>query len=138
MSSLFRTIMLAGVVAIILPTLVGCKSTDPVVPGEDTVNPYPNVVLDPKLEDKLVSSEPTIRMPTQTEPLRISVPVRSITQHPLNLQYRVIYFGDFGKQTNDYPVWKDFRVMGRTRYVISDNAIDLDAVDWNIEIRPAR
>lgn len=120
-----------------LSAMATCN-TDPVTPGPDPVIDYPNIVLDPALEDKLVKARPNTQPPTRDQPMRISVPVRSVTQHPLNLQYRVLYFDAFGKQTNDYPVWKDMRLMGRARHVINDNAVDLDAVEWNIEIRPAR
>ena len=138
---MFKTnhpVALIACLGLCLAVFAGCKNTDPVTPGQDTVLQYPNVVLDPALDDMLVRTQPITRPPTADQPVRIAVPVRSIVDHPLNLQYRVLYFDPFGKQTNDYPVWKDVRIMGRTRTVINDNAIDLDAVDWNIEIRPAR
>ena len=122
--------------ACVVSVSVGCKSTDPATPSPDTVSAdqYPNIVLDPDLEDALVRTAPNVRPAADGQPLRISVPIRSICQVPLNLRYRVLYYDRFGKQTNRNPVWRDIHMMARARHIISDNAISLDAVDWTIEV----
>lgn len=128
-------ILLFGMYAAVL---AGCQSTDPVTPGPDRVaaEEYPQVVLDPELEEKLVRTAPEVIPPEFGQPLKIRVPIRSVSQKRLYLQYRVLFFDSHKKQLNDYPVWKELVIMPRARHVISANAISTAATDWVIEIKP--
>ena len=74
----------------------GCKSAKaPYTPGEDqvTAETYPNIVLlTPGLERRLDKQKPTVTPAKDGQPMLVRAPIRSRTDHPQYLEYRVIFF----------------------------------------------
>ncbi len=120
-----------------LMTLGGCAAnTNPPTPGQDPVpaSAYPQVIVSPSLTSRLVADEPIV-VPATDIPLAVRVPVRSVDQHAMFLEYRFIFYGPNKKQLTQNPVWRSVTFPPRTRRMVSANAISLEAMDWELEIR---
>lgn len=118
----------------------GCNSKPPYTPSPDPIpaRAYPNIVLAPALDGAVVVNEPTVLKADEMRPLRISIPLRSFVDRTLILEYRFLYYDANRHPLTDNPVWKSIEIAPRHRAVLSSNSISLDAVDYEVQIRPLR
>ena len=120
----------------------GCRSTDTSPPGaySDPVARanYPRVVMLDDLQQWVVVSEPIVTKGENT-PLRVSVPLRALTRYEeLNVQYRFSFFDEVGRPIEPAPSWTYLRLPSKAQRIVEANALDQRAMDWRIEVRPAR
>lgn len=120
----------------------GCQSvsTDPPGAYADPVTRanYPRVVLLDGLQPWIVVSEPIVTKGIDT-PLRVSVPVRAVTKvQELNAQYRFAFYDADGRPIEPAPSWTYIRLPSKAQRTVEANALDQRAVDWRVELRPAR
>ncbi|MCB9846324.1 MAG: DUF1425 domain-containing protein [Phycisphaeraceae bacterium] len=122
--------------------LTGCATRDASAPGAmadpvPRVN-YPNISILDELVPYVVVSEPIVtKGPDQ--PLRVTVPIRAITRpRELNTQYRFIFFDADGRPIEPQQAWQYERLPSRAQRFFEANALDQRAVDWRLEVRPAR
>ena len=121
----------------------GCQDHSEVLaPGVVQADPltpmlYPRIAALEGLQPYLVMANPP-RVETGP-PLRVTCAIRAYTKHEeLNIQYRYIFFDAAGIPLRNSPDWQFLRMPSRTESFFSGNALDSTAVDWRLEIRPAR
>ena len=116
---------------------IGCEYA----PAEAKPDPldrttYPRVALHEALRDAIVVSDVIEEF---SDPLKVTVALRSMTHSSDRVvRYRFIYFDDAGLPQNADPDWHRRRMAARTEVFIKSNALDRDAVDWRMEIKPAK
>ena len=54
------------------------------------------------------------------------------------IQYRFFFFDERGIPENNNPDWRYKELPRRAAIYVDGNALDKDAVDWRLELRPAR
>lgn len=132
---------LMGVAVLGLAVLVGCRgSTLPPAAQRDPVlrENYPRVTVLDGLQPWIAVTEPIVSR-EEGRPLRVSVPVRAVTQHEdLNVQYRFQFLDDQGRPVDPDPTWRYERLPSKAQRILDGSALDQRAVDWRFEIRPAR
>jgi len=143
--SLQRTILRATLAILSLVVLtVGCSSPDTVMaPHTPPADPlpegaYPNVVLLDDLQQVLVREQPNVTPASDIEPMRVRVPIRSVVDTNLNLEYRFIFYNDDRDQLTRNPTWQPLVLPRRVRRYVQANAIQLAATYWELEIRKRR
>ncbi len=139
---MFKRSILGTVVTGIVATLAtgGCdtvKAPAAVRPDPLPARAYPKQVAIHGLAQGLASGKPTVTGPTEGEPLRVSVPLRSTADKPLNVQYQFRFFDKNGRPTHQSG-WRFLNIPPRVKRVVEANAMDTKAVDWRLEVRPAR
>lgn len=130
--------MVAGCLGVAV--LAGCDTTK--APGEAQADPllramYPKVAALEGLEDYLVFSEPSVELGSG-RPLSVSVPIRARTDEQLNIQYRFEFFDRDGRPVQPAMDWRYLLLPGRAQRFLQGAALDTSAVDWRLEVRPAR
>ncbi|MGQ0628613.1 MAG: hypothetical protein ACT4PL_11000 [Phycisphaerales bacterium] len=125
------TLLLAG---------AGC---DPVkAPGSVQGDPlpatlYPKIAVLEGLQGFIVmGTEPRVNV---GPPMGVTCALRAKTDfEELSVQYRYIFFTSAGVPLNNNPDWQYQRMQSRVESFFSGNALDRTAVDWRLEVRPAR
>ncbi len=119
----------------------GCKSSDPLMaPNTAATDPlpanaYPQLVLLDGLEQVLVKERPTIKPPEGDDTLLVRIPMRSVTDQTLHIQWQIVFSTDDGEQLTDNPVWQQEAILPRTRKVLEARALTRRATKWNVTIR---
>ncbi len=124
-----------------LGVIGGCRTSTlpPAAQGDEVaLANYPRVVVLDGLQPFIAISEPSVTRGSD-QPLRVSVPVRAVTQHEeLNVQYRFLFFDEHGRVLEPEMVWRYERLPSKAQRFFDAGAMDQRAVDWRLEIRPAR
>lgn len=119
----------------------GCQtSTLPPAAQRDPVGSenYPRVVILDGLQRWVVVDAPVVTK-SERDPLRVTVPVRAVTRREeLNVQYRFAFFDADGRPIEPSPAWRYERLPSKAQRFLEANALDQRAVDWRVDIRPAR
>lgn len=118
--------------------VVGCHSAkrphegqpDPLPPDE-----YPQIATLEGLKGYVVIGDVVTQ---QGPPLEVSVSVRARTDKELNVQYRFVFLDSKSLPLDADPDWRYITMPARTQAYMRANALDSNAVDWRLEIRPAR
>ncbi|MEM1444455.1 MAG: DUF1425 domain-containing protein [Planctomycetota bacterium] len=97
---------------------------------------YPQIVLHGGLEQEIVKERPVVTAAQPTVPMSVRVPLRSVIDGHRVLQYRFVFFDASGGIVSDNPVYRTVSFPPRTRRFIEAQAISLEAVDWELEVRP--
>ncbi len=125
--------------------LAGCtQQRMPSGPGPDPVSArqYPRVALvddDNMLQRSLVIDESSIVTtgPANGVPMSVMVPLRSVVSNRMRLQYQ-FYWRDANGVELRQSGWKRIEVEPGMQFQAKGSAVTLDAVDWRLEVRPAR
>lgn len=109
----------------------------PAAPARDPLpaSEYANVVVFDGLEHHLVLDEPEVREATLVKPFRIRVPIRSIADEPLVLQYRALFYDSERRPIGSEPHWQDLVIPPRAKRHIARTSAKDDTAEWVIEIR---
>lgn len=125
------------IVAVGVLVSAGC-SKDPRAPEMDPLRyaNYPNITALEKLHRNVVlckvHEEPG-------PPLQVTVQVRNRTRDDeRHMQYRFFFLNENGRPENPNPDWRYVKLPARTIVFLEGNALDRDAVEWRLEMRPAR
>lgn len=136
---------LAAGLATIQCLLLGACASDPAKhPGSAQVDPlpgdqYPKIAALDGLSRWIAVSGFEAEPPTATRPIQITTSVRAMTDgQELNVQYRYMYFDNRNSPLNPNPDWQYVRLPSRAQVFLRGSAMDTSAVDWRLEIRPAR
>jgi uncharacterized protein YcfL len=118
----------------------GCSSsTEPFTPGADPVSQtnYPRVTTTGDLARWLLVDKPVI---TNEGVMKVTTPVRlnSSTGQWSKVQYRYIFLDKNGVPLRAQPDWQQVTLEPRQAVFMSGNAMDDNAADWRLEIRPNR
>ena len=137
-----HTIVLTVSLTLVI-ALAGCKGPDTVkAPG--TPRPDPLAGAQPKqvalsgLDQVLVAGEPVVEPSTEQKPMRVNVPVRSVSDDRLAVQYRFIFQDEKGRPLDTNPSWKFRMLEPRLSTSFEGQSLQRRAADWRLVIRPAR
>jgi hypothetical protein len=120
----------------------GCRDEGPPPAGRADLVPasqYPNIVATENLDLELRFG-PAVVQPAQPGiPMRVTQPVRNISDHDLNVQYRFIFMDQYKRPLVADPGWKYVTLAGEgVGTTMDSNSLSDTAADWRLEIRPAR
>lgn len=119
--------------------LGGCQQPRPHTLASDEVAAYQYpkvVVLHPVMAKDLVLSPAVVESTTRTSTMAVRVPIRSIRDYPIAMQYRITFFAQGQRLLTPQPAWQSLTLGPRQRAVVQANALSMDAVDWQLELRP--
>ena len=128
------------VVALLAVVLSGCDTTppvgkaDPIAPGT-----YPQTVVIDGLVSGVVFGDPIVTVGTDKVPMHVTLPIRSIVDDPINIQYKVEFF-DAAKRplTNTNQGYRFMNLAPRVEQFMEATALDTNAVDYRVLVRSAR
>ena len=125
---------LAGLAACDNVKAPGSARLDPLQPEQ-----YPRITVLEGLDKGLRFQEPTVVPAEDKRPMSVSVPVRSVVdKYGLNLQYRFQWFDQNNRLLNPGEGWAYKPLIPRAQDFLAGNALDTRAVDWRLQVRPAR
>jgi len=92
------------------------------------------------MNELLVTDEPIVTPGTATQPMSVTVPLRSVYEDgTLKIQYQFTFLDDRGRpikaQTHG---WKYATVPPLARIYAEAGAMDTNAADWELIVRPAK
>lgn len=96
---------------------------------------YPQVVLHDGLEQSLVKEQPQVRRATDSVPMKVKVPLRSVIDSGTTVEYRFVFRDAMGDDTTTNPIRRTLTFPPRTRRFVEATAISLKAVQWELEVR---
>jgi len=122
-------------------SLSGCLRNRTMPPGEVLPDPishraYPQQVALEGLESYVVSGESTVQA-SQDQPLSVEVPLRAVSNKELSVQYRFLFFDKDRRLLKPQMQWR-YTTLTRAQQFVRGSALDTRAVDWRLEVRPAR
>ena len=134
---LFLTTLIAAI------SLAGCSDpvkAPPTMRGDPVAGAYPQQIAIEGMNELLVTDEPIVTPGTATKPMSVTVPLRSVYEDGrLNIQYQFTFLDDKGRpiraQSNG---WKFAVVQPLARVYAEGAAMDTNAADWELVVRPAR
>ena len=105
----------------------------------DTVSEarYPQIATEGNLGNHLSYAKPIVRMDGQT-PMRVTVPIRLRDDKPVNAQYRFTFLAADGAPVGPPMDWRFMVLPPRLQVFMEGSAASPQAVDWRLEIRPAK
>lgn len=135
-----RTSALAATGAlIVLLGAAACQSSAP--PYRGRVDPiplsdYPQIVVTRPLNDLLGFTQPNVTPATETEPMRVVAPVRSMQDGYTRVQYQFEFFDERGRPLSQSG-WKYMSITPRQQVFLDGRALSTQAKDWRLSIRQA-
>jgi len=99
---------------------------------------YPQNVALEGLHKYVVVEQPIVDPPTENRPLNVTVPLRSIIDGQVRIQYRFEFLDRRGRPLKSSSGFKYAAIEPRTQVFLQSNALDTNAVDWRLLVRPAR
>ena len=107
-SSLSFTGVLAAFCLTCLLGISGCQG--PVIPGQNTLNPFPQVHLTSyHLQSKILVNEPIVSRVGDGQ-LDVVIPVRNVTADELYLEFQYTFLNAQGAQAQETSGWNTLRV----------------------------
>lgn len=133
--------MVAAASLLILP---GCKGQDNIkapqtIRTDPLAGAYPQNIALSGLQNAIVIGQPIVDPATADNPMKVSVPLRSVADGTLRVQYKFIFMDGRGrpvKSNNDG--WRYQVLAPRAEVFLENNSMDTDAVDWRLEVRRAQ
>lgn len=137
-STLIGTIA-AGTAAALAVLSGGCDTVRaPYAPGGDQVpaSNYPKVAFADKELSAMLVVDPNVVVVDRPEgrPIKVTVPLRSVSEHTMKLQYQFYWRDALGRPVGESG-WKFVRVEPRLQVPMQANATNQDAADWRMEVR---
>lgn len=123
--------------------LVACQKDTSYAPGSAVADPilrenYPKVEALDGLAGYIAVSGVNVVPATSGTPLSVTCGVRALSDTALAVQYRFFFLDATGNPMNVDPDWQYMSLGPRTLLYMQGNALDTRAVDWRLQIRPAR
>lgn len=125
----------------VMITTVGCNNSAPYAIELDTVTreAYPRqVVLDESLHDYIVAQRTVITPSEPGRPMQVSAALRNISDGPIKVQYKIDFYDERGRLLEGASGWQNAYMAPKARVIMEANSISDRAMDWSMEIRPAR
>lgn len=119
--------------------VAGCQSTAPPAVGADNVSPatYPPVTATGGL-NRLIKDSPATVDRSQAGAMTVQVPVRVVRDKEVPIEYRFTFFDERNRPLRPESDWQYKVLPPRTQQFLVGTALDQDAYDWRLEMRPAR
>lgn len=126
----------------LLTIVAGCRNEGPPPSGRsDRVAPqdYPHIVAVERLHRELRFGPAVVDEASSGRPMRVTQPLRNISNRLLHVQYRFQFMDEAGRPLKTNQGWRyaDLAPQGvETSW--DSNSMEDTAVDWRLEIRPAQ
>jgi uncharacterized protein YcfL len=140
-----KRVMMIASVFVFSFVLTGCSAIDkpPHAVKADNVSEaqYPQIATEGNLGNHLSYAKPIVRPPGQAPgqtPMRVTVPIRLRDNKAVNAQYRFTFLGADGGPVGQAMDWRFMVLPPRLQVFMEGSAMDMQAVDWRLEIRPAK
>ena len=132
-----RALRGTAVVAVAVWAIVGCTHKPHGVRSDPLdYDDYPQITVLENLHRNVVL---TSVVEEEGSPLRVTVVMRNRTkQEERHVQYRFFFLDSRGVPEDANPDWHYMHMPARTAMYMQGNALDKSAVDWRLEVRPAR
>ena len=135
---------LSSMFALLLVTItvasVGCD-TDKAPPSgrmdKLPADQYPRGVVLEGFDEELVFGKTIVDPTTEDRPMRVTQAVRNISKRVLNIQYQFQFFDTQGRPLKTNQGWKFLNLAVRDEHFLEGAALDTNAVDWRLVVRPA-
>lgn len=130
-----------GGLVVILMLGVGCRDTiqaPPTARTDPLGGNYPHNVAIDGLHEVLVVEDAIVDESTSTRPMRVSVPVRSVSDRRVTVQYRFLFFDESGRELRYDSGWRRETIEPGLQRQFDATALQTAAADWRMEIRRAR
>lgn len=131
----------AALLLFALPCLMtGCDTVKaPHAPEPDPLGPlaYPKISTEGELGKHLYYVKPIVRR-DEAVPLKVTVPLRLRDDKPVNAQYRFTFLDRDGAPLDPPMDWRFMVLPPRLQVFMEGTAINDAAVDWRLEVRPAK
>ncbi len=98
---------------------------------------YPRIAVLEGLQRWLYFNDPIVTPSTADKPMRVTVPMRLVYDAPREIQFRFEYFGADSRPLRSGG-WRFRHLEPRTQIYLDGNALETQAADWRLEVRPAR
>ena len=98
---------------------------------------YPRIAVLEGLQRWLYFSDPIVTPSTPDKPMRVTVPMRLVYDAPREIQFRFEYFSADSRPLRSGG-WRFRHLEPRTQIYLDGNALETQAADWRLEVRPAR
>ncbi|MDX2115788.1 MAG: DUF1425 domain-containing protein [Planctomycetota bacterium] len=100
---------------------------------------YPKVEVTGGLSRYVVISGANVTAGTTAKPMSIVSAVRSTwDKDVLNVQYRYFFFDEKNTPLDTDPDWRFVKLPPRSQVYLEGFALDTNARDWRLQIRPAQ
>lgn len=99
---------------------------------------YPKLVIEEPALAKVMAVTPArvvVDRPAD-RPMSVTVPVRSIADNTMRVQYRYIWFDDKGREVRTGE-WRREVFAPRVERQLQGAAVDMKSTDWRLEVRSA-
>ncbi len=136
----FASIAVTGILLSGCLLLVGCQGSMPPDAGQPdplSADAYPQITALEGLGKYLAFAPPSVKA-GGGRPMSVSVPVRARTDKELNTQYRFEFFDQDGRPIEPVMGWRYLRLPARVQHFMQGAVLDDTAVDWRLQVRPAR
>jgi hypothetical protein len=127
-----------------LLSCLGCETLYAPPQGQPDMLPawqYPNIAATPDtLSKALVFGQPIVTPSSESKPLSISVPIRSLeNDYKLNIQYRFEYYDQQSRLIDTTAEgWRFQQLSPLIQTQLQGNALDQRAVTWRLIVRSAQ
>ena len=125
--------------------MTGCSAIDKpphaVKPDNVSEAQYPQIATEGNLGNHLSYARPIVRPSGQAPggtPMHVTVPIRLRDDKPVNAQYRFTFLAADGGPIGQPMDWRFMVLPPRLQVFMEGSALDSQAVDWRLEIRPAK
>lgn len=142
---MLKSITTAAMMAVFATTLLigGCNKDNVQAPQSVRSDPlaggYPQNVALRGLHNGIVIGKPIVDRATEDQPMRVTVPLRSVVEGTLRTQYKFTFLDDRGRPVKSgRESWSYQVIAEKAEVFLEANALDTDAVDWRLEVRPAQ
>lgn len=133
-----------ALLAALLLTLPACEQPPDYVQGPKTaandpvpVVAYPNILFQGDLDQRLVRlGEPIVTPATPTRPMRVNVRLRNATPDTVFVKYRFRFYGPNREPYDVDMPWKTLNVPSTLAADFHENATQVRATDWELEVAP--
>ncbi|MBX3363605.1 MAG: YcfL family protein [Phycisphaeraceae bacterium] len=141
MKCLTQRVVMATILAAGCTLSAGCRRD--IAPPGAYGDPYPDanypnvVMLDGLQRFVVVSGSPKVEKPDGGV-MRVVVAIRNTAQQEINAQYKFQFLDSQGRPIGYEPTWRYIRLSSLAQHFVEANAVDSRAVQWRLEVRPAR
>ena len=118
----------------------GCQPGSATAPsaargGRQPDTPSANVTL-LRLSDDLQAGAAIVKADAGPRLRHVIVPIMSLADHDLDVEYRFEFLDDGGRPTGDAARWRPLRIGPRVEAQVDAAAPETGAADWTLTIRP--
>lgn len=105
---------------------------DPIAPVQ-----YPQIATEGNLGNFMSYAKPIVRAEGGS-PMKVTVPLRLRDDKPVNAQYRFTFMDANGAPLDPPMDWRFMVLPPRLQVFMEGTAMSSRAVDWRLEVRPAK